>query len=114
MHEMSIAQSIVEIVEEALRGEPAARIDRVVVRIGRMVAVVPESLSFCYGAITEQTSLAGSELVIEEMPVCVRCKACGATSELETFAFRCACCGGVELTALSGNELVVSHIEVEQ
>ncbi|MDH3455650.1 MAG: hydrogenase maturation nickel metallochaperone HypA [Gemmatimonadota bacterium] len=111
---MSIAQSIVEIVEETLRAEPGTRVERVVVRIGRLVAVGPDSLAFCYEAITEGTALAGSDLVVEEVPVRVRCRACGETTELETFTFRCARCGGVELSALSGNELVVSHIEVEQ
>jgi hydrogenase nickel incorporation protein HypA/HybF len=114
VHEMSIARSIVEIVDETLRAEPGARVERVVVRVGRLVSVVPDSLAFCYQAITEGTALAGSDLVVEEVPVRVRCAACGETTELEAFAFRCARCGGVELTTLSGNELVVSHIEVEQ
>jgi hydrogenase nickel incorporation protein HypA/HybF len=111
---MSIARDIVEIVEEAVRDEPGARVERVVVRVGAMVSVVPDSLSFCYEAITDGTPLAGSRLVIEEVPVRVRCNACHYTGELKAFVFRCERCGGTALTALSGNELAVSHIEVDE
>lgn len=114
MHEMSIAQSIVEIVEEAITNEPGARVDKVVVRIGRMVAVVPDSLLFCYDAITEGTALAGSALEIDEIPAEVRCRVCGKTTRVEDFVFRCRHCGGSELTTISGNEMSVSHIEVTQ
>jgi hydrogenase nickel incorporation protein HypA/HybF len=114
MHEMSIARSIIEIVEETLREEPGVRVERVVVRVGRLVAVVPDALAFSYDAITEGTPLAGSALVIEEIPVCVRCNTCHRVSTLEDFVFRCAHCEGTALTTLSGNELVVGRIEVEQ
>ena len=114
MHELSIAQHIVDIVEEAVRPEPGAQVARVVVRIGRMVAVFPESLSFCYGAITDGTALSGSALVVEEVPVRVLCRTCGETTELESFALRCGGCGGVDLKVTSGDEMLVSHIEVEQ
>jgi hydrogenase nickel incorporation protein HypA/HybF len=114
VHEMSIAQSIVEIVEDALGDEPASGVERVLVRVGALVAVVPHSLTFCYQAITEGTALAGSELVVEEVPVRVRCNACGREDELESFVFRCRGCGGTRLTTLSGDELVVGHIEVRE
>jgi len=61
MHEMSIAQNILEIVESALSENPGSRLKKVVVKAGELVAVVPESLQFCYQAITAGTPLEGSE-----------------------------------------------------
>jgi hydrogenase nickel incorporation protein HypA/HybF len=113
MHEMSIAQNIVEIVENALRDEVTPCVEKVVVKVGQLVAVVPDSLDFCYTAITQGTRLADSELVIEEIPCQVRCKDCEGTSEIEAFVFRCPHCESSELETLSGNELLVSHIEVQ-
>ncbi|MDH3215078.1 MAG: hydrogenase maturation nickel metallochaperone HypA [Candidatus Krumholzibacteria bacterium] len=112
MHEMSIAQNIVEIVEDALRDEVDPDVERVVVKIGRLVAVVPDSLDFCFTAITQGTPLANSQLVIEEIPFQVRCKGCDKTSQVESFVFRCPECGNVKLETITGHELFVSHIEV--
>lgn len=112
MHEMSIARNIVEIVEEALRGDPGVRVERVTVRVGAMVAVAPDSLSFCYDAITEGTALAGSSLAIEEIPASVHCEACHQVSTVERFVFRCGHCGGTKLSMLTGNELMIGNIEV--
>jgi hydrogenase nickel incorporation protein HypA/HybF len=111
---MSIARDIVEIVEEAVRDEPAARVERVVVRVGAMVSVVPDSLSFCYEAITDGTPLAGSRLVVDEVPVRVCCNTCHYTGGLKGFVFRCERCGGTALSVLSGSELIVAHIEVDE
>ena len=112
MHEMSIARNIVEIVEDTMRDEPGARVERVTVRVGRMVAVAPDSLTFCYDAITAGTALAGSTLAIQEIPASVRCNTCQQVSIVEDFVFRCGHCGGASLTGLSGNEMVVENIEV--
>ena len=109
---MSIARNIVEIVEETLRDEPGARVERVTVRVGSMVAVAPDSLTFCYDAITADTALAGSTLVVEEIPASFRCNACREVSTAREFVFRCPRCGGTDLTHLTGNELVVGEIEV--
>lgn len=113
MHEMSIAQSIVEIVEETLQNEENPKVSRVFVNIGELVAVVPESLDFCYTVITEGTPLANSKLIIEEIPVMVLCKGCGKEFRVEGFVFRCPYCQGSELKTLTGRELTVSEIEVE-
>jgi hydrogenase nickel incorporation protein HypA/HybF len=113
MHEMSIARNIVEIVEDVVRDNGPARVERVVVSIGRMVGVVPDSLSFCFEAITADTPLSGASLIIEPIPIRARCNDCGLTFEVESFAFHCDACGGTSLDVLSGNELLVHSIEVQ-
>jgi len=113
MHEMSIARSIVEIVEETVRANGHARVQRVRVAIGNLVGVVPDSLAFCFEAIVGDTPLAGASLVIEPIPVRARCNDCGASFEVEAFSFRCEACGGTSLNVESGNELLVQSIEVQ-
>ena len=111
MHEMSIAENIVEIVDDATRGN-AGIVEQVFVDVGTLVAVVPDSLEFCYAAITAGTPLERSRLVIRVIPIRVRCRDCGGTSEVESFVFRCPGCDGTALEVLSGNELSVKEIEV--
>lgn len=114
MHEMSIAQNIIDIVNETLRDYPNARVEKVVVDVGVLTAVVPESLEFCYQAITAETPLENSVLEIHSIPVRVKCRACNKESSLDSFIFVCPRCGSSELTELSGRELNIRHIEVEE
>lgn len=114
MHEMSIAQNIVEIVEEILQGQDGSTVSKVFVKIGELVAVIPESLEFCYSAITTGTKLEKSKLVIEEIPVQVRCKKCEKLFRVKQFVFRCPNCNGTDLETISGRELTISEIEVDE
>jgi hydrogenase nickel incorporation protein HypA/HybF len=77
MHEMSIAQSVLEIVNDTLQQNPGSKLKKVVVKVGELVAVVPDSLQFCYQALTADTPMEGSELVIEVIPVAASCQDCG-------------------------------------
>lgn len=113
MHEMSIAQNILEIVETALRENPGSRLKKVLVKTGELVAVVPDSLQFCYQAITAGTPLEGSELVIEVIPTRALCDSCGKEFKVESFFFVCPHCESARVKVLSGQELQVSELEVE-
>jgi hydrogenase nickel incorporation protein HypA/HybF len=64
MHELSIAMSLVQLVEEQVAAEPAADVIAVDVRIGDLASVVPEALQFAWGPATEGTRLEGSQLRI--------------------------------------------------
>ena len=112
MHELSIAQSIVDIIDETLNGEDKKLLE-VAVRIGELVAVVPESLKFCYEVITENTKYAGSRLDIQILPLRSRCKNCRREFQIEKFNFICPHCASTELEVIQGQELNISHLEVE-
>jgi len=113
MHEMSIAKGIVELVRNSVDESQQKNVARVVVRVGAWIAVVPESLAFCYEAITEGTSIANSRLVVDEVPIVVRCRNCGVESTVEKFRLCCRSCGATKVDAITGEELMVSRIELE-
>lgn len=113
MHEMSIAQSVLEIVNDTLQQNPGSKLKKVVVKVGELVAVVPDSLQFCYQALTADTPLQGSELVIEVIPVAAYCQDCGKEFKIDSFFFVCPHCESTNVKVLSGQELQVSELEVE-
>jgi len=113
MHEMSIAQSLLEIVEDTLKENPHSKLKKVVVKVGELVAVVPDSLQFCYQALTADTPLEGSELVIELIPVAASCQDCRKEFKVDSFFFICPHCESTNVKILSGQELRVSELEVE-
>ena len=112
MHELSIAQSILEIVDETMNGQ-TGKVTEVSVDIGELVAVVPESLRFCFDVVVENTKFAGSKLIINILPVVARCRNCDRQFDVEDLKFICPHCGSLDHEMLQGQELKVKHLEVQ-
>ncbi|ACN16220.1 HypA [Desulforapulum autotrophicum HRM2] len=113
MHEMGVAQQMVDIALAAIPDDiENPRVAVLNLRIGKLAAVVEDSLRFCMEVITKDTPLEGVNLVIETIDVRARCKDCGHEWVVEGPAFRCPGCkqGAVEL--LSGRELEISSLEL--
>jgi hydrogenase nickel incorporation protein HypA/HybF len=113
MHEMGIALEIIDIVNASIPADMAhPRVETVNVKIGKLSAVVPESLRFCFEIAIQESALSGAKLEIEEIPVIARCKDCSAEFHIDGPAFQCPQCksGGIEL--MSGRELDIQSIEI--
>jgi hydrogenase nickel incorporation protein HypA/HybF len=108
VHELAIAEEIVAIVSEQAAG---ARVGRIVLEIGRLCAVVPDAMRFCFDLATEGTAAEGARLEIVETPGLGRCRACDAKVVLERPFGRCAC-GGTDLEWLAGEELRIRQVEL--
>lgn len=113
MHELSLCHGILEVVTATLDSlsPPRPPVIRVTVRVGRLTAVVPDSLQYYFDLLVRDTPLAGAALVIEEVPIRGRCADCAAEFEIATLSFTCPRCGSglVELT--SGRELQVVSLD---
>jgi hydrogenase nickel incorporation protein HypA/HybF len=109
VHELAITEQIVEaLIDRCGRGE---RVTRVVLEIGKLAAVLPDALRFCFDACAEGTPLEGASLEIVETPGVARCEDCGGRVLLERPFGRCAC-GSSRLEWLSGEELRIREMEV--
>jgi len=116
MHELAICHGIMEVAVAALEGlvAPIPRVDRITVRIGRLTAVVPDSLLYHFDLLTPGTRLEGAELVIEEVPIRGRCADCAARFEIDTLSFTCPLCGSGLVELLSGRELEVVSLDTAE
>ncbi len=111
MHELSIAQAIVDV---AARHAAGRRVAKVEVRVGHLRQVVPDSLDFAFSLVTQGTALDGAVLEITHVPAAGRCRECGAESVMEDFPLCCARCGGLDVEMLAGEELLVDALELEE
>ena len=115
MHELSIAMSMVEMAAEEAARRGGAQVCAIHLKLGPLSGVVREALLFSYDVACEGTPLEGSRLVIEDVPVVVFCDGC---SEEQTLAsvqrFFCPACGAATPRVLSGKELQVVALELEQ
>lgn len=114
MHEASIAQNIIQALEQRIEQEEIdGRVSKIFLQIGRLRGVFPENLKFLFGVLSEGSPLAGSQLEIEMIParaICLKCMDIFEASELGLLCTRC-CSNEVEL--VSGTELLISSVEVE-
>jgi hydrogenase nickel incorporation protein HypA/HybF len=113
MHELSIAQSLLKIVEDESKKHGVSQVTKVHVRIGTLSAIVPEALAFSFNTISEKTIAEGAGLDIEVIPARGRCQGCNINFEVGGFLFFCPKCGGVAGEIVSGKELEVTYIEAE-
>ena len=110
MHELSIAQGIIEIVEETARAHGICAVRRVHVKIGEFAGVDPEALLFAWESATRDGTACGSELEIERTPGKAWCTDCGKTVPLKQYGDPCPDCGGYRLIANGGTEMRVVDI----
>lgn len=113
MHEMSIAQSLIDVIREEMAAAEATILRSVRLQIGRLTAIVPESLTFCFEVITKGTDLEGARLIIEAVPIKGFCKECEREFEIEEYTFICPACGSSQIKITAGEELSVVEIEVD-
>lgn len=109
MHEMGITQSIVAIVAEQAAGR---KVTRVTLEIGKLAAIMPDAIRFCFDVVAKGSALDGATLDIVEIPGCARCLDCGNDVVLDEIFGRCSC-GSRRLERLSGEELNIKSMEVE-
>lgn len=114
MHELGIAQSVLEEVSVEAARHPGARPVKVSMRIGELAAVDPEALRFAFEALTMDTELAGLQLEIETCPRRHRCLDCSTEFLVKDFDFRCPHCGSTRNQCVSGEQLELAFLELEE
>lgn len=114
MHEMSITTSVVAIcAEQALTKGAGTRVTHVTLEVGKLSAVMPDALRFCFDVCAKDTLLEGAELEIIEIPGRARCLDCGGEM-IVTQLFDTCECGSASLVLISGEELKIKQMEVEE
>ena len=112
MHEMSIAESIVELVEAEARADGFTQLRAIRLRLGVLGHVAPEALRFCFEAVARGTVAEGARLEIEMIQAAGRCCGCGAHWPLQERFESCAGCGDFPMQMITGDEMRVAELEV--
>jgi len=114
MHELSIAYSLVEVASQSAQEAGATRVLSVTLRLGALSGVVRGALEFGYEVATADTLLAGSTLIVRELPVLVYCMECAQDVELASVQrFFCPLCNTPTGDIRQGRELEIDSIEID-
>ena len=110
MHELSICASIADIATRHAAGRPVSVIN---VRVGQLRQIVPDTLVYCWGLLCEETSLAGSRIIVETVPARIRCRSCERTADVGDLpVFACGGCGGIDVEIVAGEEFLITSLEL--
>jgi len=112
MHELSLAHSIFELVQEHVPRERGPEVRTVRVRVGDMAGVIADSLAFCFDAIVAGTPYASARLLIEPVPPTYRCTGCANEFSSSSPVFGCPDCGHDRVRLVHGRELQVADLEL--
>ena len=111
MHELSIAESVVQVASRHANGR---RVTKVYLKVGHLRQVVPSALAFSFELVAQGTSVEGAELEMQEVPATGLCRDCDTESRLSAFPLQCRSCGSHDLRIVAGEELLVESLELEE
>lgn len=112
MHELALTHSILETVLGEMKKCSLLRVEKIGLRVGVLSGAAPEALEFCFEAISTDTPLEGTRLEIESVSVRIRCRSCGADSDIEKYIFVCLQCDSRDVEITSGEELDIAYLQV--
>lgn len=113
MHEMALAEGMLQIVEDAARDNAAARVGAIWLEIGTLAQVEREALRFCFDAVSRGGVADGARLEIIDVPGAAWCMPCGERVALGALGEACPRCGSYQLQVVSGTEMRIREIAVE-
>ena len=113
MHEMGIADAMMKTVDRVLEGENLI-VRSITVEIGDLSGVVPRFLADCWEAVAAGTQYEQTKLLLHSIPATARCEDCGNIFVADVENLRCPKCDGDKLTPLTGQDLTIAEVEVEE
>lgn len=113
MHELSVCQALIEQVARVARDNDAKRVVSIVITVGPLSGVEPRLLEHAYPLAAAGTIAEDASLVIETVPVRVRCRSCAAQTEAEANRLLCGACGDWQVDVIGGEEMLLTRVEIE-
>ena len=114
MHELSLAMSVREIVEEAAKNNGSSSVNEVNIVVGNFSSVVADALEFAMEVAKKGSLFENARINIRTEKAMLRCSECGRDSEMADFIFRCGSCGSGAVRVVSGDRMYVESIDIER
>ena len=114
MHEIRLATDLARIVTEAAFRENLTRVTRVYIQFGELIQVVPDIFRFAFAEAVNGTKAEQAEVVLEIVPIALRCNICRKEFRINDLTFRCMNCQSVDLEIIHGKEMFIKSMEGEK
>lgn len=114
MHELSVCQALLTQVADLARDHGANAVHKIVIRVGPLAGVESTLLIEAFPLARAGTLAEAAELIIEELPLRVRCESCGAETAAKANKLICGTCGDWHTRLVSGDELLLASVELSR
>ena len=112
MHEFAVCQDMLQQIETIAADEQATAVEAITVRIGPLSGIEAHLLSQAFPLAAAGTVAENAELIIEALPIKVKCQLCGAETEAKVNRLICGECGDYHTQLLSGDEMLLASLEL--
>jgi hydrogenase nickel incorporation protein HypA/HybF len=112
MHELSVAQNIIDIVRENVPVPDYGKVNKILLEVGEFSGIVADSLNYCFDIIKSDTEFAGSGLEIKKIPFVLYCSLCKNESSNTAGIRICGKCGGSDTRIISGTDMKITEVQL--
>ena len=113
MHEMSLAEGVLQLIEDSSKKEKFSRVRTVWLEIGQLAGVEVEAMKFCFDAVVRDSIAHEAKLVVIETPGQAWCLHCAEVVHVRALFDACPKCGSHQVQVTGGNEMRVKELDVE-
>jgi len=113
MHEMSLAEGMIQLIEEQSRQQDFSKVTLVHLDIGKLSNVEVDAMKFCFDAVCQGTLAEGATLKISQSPGIGWCMECAQQIEYQSLYQACPLCDGYQVQVTGGNEMLIKELEVQ-
>jgi hydrogenase nickel incorporation protein HypA/HybF len=113
MHEMALAEGVLQLVEDAARRDGFGKVKTVWLEIGALASVEPEAFEFCFDVVTRGSIAQGAKLEWLRLPVQAWCLRCSQPVSVAQWHDACPLCGSYQVQVTGGGDMRVKELEVE-
>lgn len=113
MHEMSLTEGVLQILQESAKSKGFERVKTVWLEVGELSSVEIEAMRFCFDVVMQDTLAQGAKLEIIQVPGEAWCMSCGKSVTVKQRFDPCPDCGGFQLQVTGGDQMQVKELEVE-
>lgn len=113
MHELSVAQNIIEIVKENVPEKDLGKVKTIFLEVGEFSGIISESLQYCFDVIKTDTLLEGSKMEIKKIPFVLLCNECKSETSNNMGIRYCEKCGSNNTKIISGTDMQIINVELE-
>lgn len=112
MHELSVAQNIVELAEGHVKTHDALRVSMIELEIGRLAGIDYDAFNFAWPEASRHTVLEGADLVILKTDGKATCNHCGESYDIVDYFDPCPRCSDTDTSIIGGKELLIKKLEL--
>ncbi len=113
MHEMSLCEGVLQILESEAQKQGFKRVKAVWLEIGDLSGVEIDAMRFSFDAVTRNSLADGAVLEIINVPGSAWCMQCSKTVNVKQRFDECPNCGSYQLQVTDGDQMRIKELEVE-